>query len=157
MAISDEAEYGLMTSMVTVTQNDSSPELLAHARRGPCAEPLQEEMVEFLMTRRPVGSKRPPIQEDAAAATLSFQRRTHAVKAVFLIRNRCTPLGITIASRDRTEAQTREALHSHILVWQKRRKIQDQMPRPAIPLRGAGHASPNEESWNAEDDVTETL
>ena len=30
MSISDDHEYGLMTSMVTSTQNDSSPELLAH-------------------------------------------------------------------------------------------------------------------------------
>ena len=39
MSISDDSEYGLMTSMVTSTQNDLSPELLAHARRGPCAAP----------------------------------------------------------------------------------------------------------------------
>ena len=39
MAISDDHEMGLMTSMVTVTQNDLSPELIARASRGPCAAP----------------------------------------------------------------------------------------------------------------------
>ena len=45
MAISDDHELGLMTGMVTVTQNDLSPELIAHARRGPCAAPTAEEKV----------------------------------------------------------------------------------------------------------------
>ena len=109
-----------------------------------------------------MGSKRPPIQDDAAAATLSFQRRTHALKANFLMRHRHTPLGITIATWDRTEAQTREALHSHILVWHRRRKMTDPgyTPRPAIPLRtgvedatAAAHKA--EACMNAEDDVTQ--
>ena len=39
MAISDDHEMGLMTEMVTITQNDMSPELIAHALRGPCAAP----------------------------------------------------------------------------------------------------------------------
>ena len=30
--------------MVTSTQNDASPELLAHARRGPCAAPTDAEI-----------------------------------------------------------------------------------------------------------------
>merc|ERR1711940_305255 len=36
MAISTDHELGLPTSMVTLTQNDNSPELLAYAPRGPC-------------------------------------------------------------------------------------------------------------------------
>ena len=44
MAISDDHELGLMTGMITSTQNDYSPELLAHARRGPCAKPTESEM-----------------------------------------------------------------------------------------------------------------
>ena len=85
MSISDEHEYGLMTSMVTTTQNDNSPELLAHARRGPCAVPTEDEMCEYLLTRRAPGSTRAKIQEDAAAATVSYQQRTHALKAQFLV------------------------------------------------------------------------
>ena len=46
MAISDDHELGLMSGMVTSTQNDASPELLAHARRGPCAAPQEAEMYE---------------------------------------------------------------------------------------------------------------
>ena len=34
MAVSDDHELGQMTSMVTVTQNDLAPELIAHVRRG---------------------------------------------------------------------------------------------------------------------------
>ena len=73
MAISDDHELGLMTGMVTSTQNDYSPELLAHARRGPCAAPTECEMVEYLMTRRAPGEKRADVQRDATAATLSYQ------------------------------------------------------------------------------------
>ena len=47
MSISDEHELGLMTGMVTSTQNDASAELLAHARRGPCAKATQEELYEY--------------------------------------------------------------------------------------------------------------
>ncbi len=77
MAISDPVNYGLMTSMVTSTQNHNSPELLAHARRGLCAVPNESEMCEYLLTRRAPDERRANIQEDANVATLSFQRRTH--------------------------------------------------------------------------------
>ena len=79
MSISDDSEYGLMTSMVTSTQNDLSPELLAHARRGPCVAPTEAEMFEYLLSRRAPGEKRANVQEDAAAATLSYQRRLQAM------------------------------------------------------------------------------
>ena len=42
-AITDEAEQGLMQCMVTVTANDSSPEMLASIRRGPFAQPTNED------------------------------------------------------------------------------------------------------------------
>ena len=135
MAISDDHEMGLMTEMVTITQNDMSPELIAHALRGPCAAPTPNEKVAYLLTRRSPSDRRPNIQNDATAAVLSFQRRTHAVKQNFLARNKRTPLGICRASWDRTEAQTRQALHSHILTWNQRRKTPGDCyrPRPAIP------------------------
>ena len=50
-AVSDEAELGLMSTMITITHNDSAPEMLASIRRGPFAEPTEEEFVEYLITR----------------------------------------------------------------------------------------------------------
>ena len=35
VSVSDDHEHGQRTSMVTVTQNDLAPELIAHARRSP--------------------------------------------------------------------------------------------------------------------------
>ena len=46
-----------------------------------------------------------------------FQRRVRAIKQEFLKRAAKTPLGITQEYWDRTEAQQRGALHSHILVY----------------------------------------
>ena len=158
MAISDDHELGLMTGMVTVTQNDLSPELIAHARRGPCAAPTSEEKVAYLITRRGPSDRRPNIQQDATAAALSLQRRTHAVKEQFLARNKKTPLGVCAAYWDRTEAQTRQALHSHILVWNKRRKLNNHNyhPRPPVPEshnRRWNASDAGNPSMNAEDDV----
>ena len=105
MAISDEHELGLMTGMITSTQNDNSAELLAHARRGPCATATDDEMYEYLLTRHAPGERRANVQADAAAATLSFQSRTHALKCNFLNRGKRTPIGIPMDYWDRTEAQ----------------------------------------------------
>ena len=68
------------------------------------------------------------------------------------------PLGVSRGFWDRTEAQTRQALHSHILTWNKRRKMNDgnYRPRPSIPedhnqcwdASKAGNPT-----MNAEDDV----
>ena len=158
MAISDDHEMGLMTSMVTVTQNDLSPELIAHASRGPCAAPKDDEKIAYLLTRRGPSDRRPNIQKDAAAAVLSFQRRTRAVKQNFLVRNKRTPLGVSRGFWDRTEAQTRQALHSHILKWDKRRKLNNGQyrPRPAIPEdhnRCWDASKASNPTMNAEDDV----
>ena len=111
----DDHELGQMTHMVTVTQNDLAPELIAHARRGPCAVPTQEEKFAYLLTRRAPSDRRPNIQEDATAAVLSYQRRMHSVKQNFLVRHKRTPLGVCVAYWDRTGAQTRDALHGHVL------------------------------------------
>ena len=136
MALSADHELGLPTAMVTLTQNDSSPELLAHARRGPCAVPTEEELYEYLLTRRSPSSRRPDVQEDPVAATLSFERRNYAQKMEFLRRHHRTPLGVCTDTWDRSEEQKRRALHSHTLVWCKRRKLQrGYEPRPAIQKR----------------------
>ena len=158
MAISDDHELGLMTGMVTITQNDLSPELIAHALRGPCAAPREEEKIAYLLTRRAPSDRRPNIQKDAPAAVLSFQRRVHATKQHFLTRHKRTPLGVATAFWDRTEAQTRQALHAHILTWNKRRKITSDAykPRPPIPESQERHwdaAAAENPAMNAEDDV----
>ena len=70
VSVSDDHEHGQMASMVTVTQNDLAPELIAHARRGPCAVPTAEEKFAYLLTRRGPSDKRSKIQEDARAAVL---------------------------------------------------------------------------------------
>ena len=86
-------ELGLPTGMVTHTQSDYSLELLARARRGPCAIPTGEEAYEHLLTRRAPGQRRAKIQEDATAVVVSFQRRNAVMKQHFLKCHRRTPLG----------------------------------------------------------------
>ena len=64
---------------------------------------------------------------------LSYQRRVHTVKEKFLCRYKRTPLGVNVAYWDRTEEQTRKALHGHILTWNKRRKLAEgYKPRPVL-------------------------
>ena len=122
--------------MVTTTQHDQSPELLAHARRGPCAEPTTSELFEYLLTRRAPRGRQADVQHDPAAATLSFERRNHAQKLEFLARYRETPLGVCVDTWDCTEEQKRRALHSHTLFWHKRRKLEaGYAARPAMPAR----------------------
>ena len=98
-------------------------ELVAHARPGQCAVPTPEKKFAYLLTRRAPSDRRPNIQEDANAAVLSYQRQMLSVKQNFLVRHKRTTLGVTVAYWDRTEAQTRQALHGHVLTWSKRRKI----------------------------------
>ena len=84
LAISEPHEHCVFAGMMTITQNDSSPELLAHARRGPCATPTAEEMIEHLFVLR--GSKHdssPNMTSHPEAATLSYQKRTRAIQRTF--------------------------------------------------------------------------
>ena len=142
--------------MITVTQKDLAPELVAHARRGPCAVPTPEEKFAYLLTRRAPSDRRPNIQEDATAAVLSYQRRLLSVKQNFLVRHKRTPLGVTVAYWDRIEAQTRQALHGHVLTWSKRRMISgtEYVPRPTITEQQARRWDASQQAnMNAEDDV----
>ena len=104
-----------MQTMVTVTANDSSPEMLASIRRGPFATPTEEELIEYLIKRKPRDKARPEFETHSLEHVLSFQRRVHHMKAKFMVRNSSTPLGILQDWWDRTEAQNRAALHSHLL------------------------------------------
>ena len=83
-AITEPHEKGMMTGMVTLTQNDRAPELLAHCRRGPCAQPTEREKFEYLLARKEKGVGRPAVQKDPTAAVLSFQRRNLEMKTNFL-------------------------------------------------------------------------
>ena len=121
LAASDDAEMGLMQVMVTLTANDSNPEMLAAIRRGPLSAPTSDEMIEYLLARKRRDQERPPYEHYSLEHVLSFQRRVKAVKESFLKRGVYTPLGIVQDFWDRTEAQMRGALHMHCLVWFLRR------------------------------------
>ena len=140
LALSAPHELGIMSGMATLTQNDDSSELLANARRGPCAAPSDREMIEFLLLHnRSRTEARPNITKDPTAATLSFQRRAHAFKERFMKQNHPTPLGVVTDYWDRTEAQTRQALHAHIPFWAKRRKLNDATSLQTASDRGVEH------------------
>ena len=136
-----------MHTMVTVTANDSSPEMLASIRRGPFATPTEEELIEYLIKRKPRDKARPEFETHSLEHVLSFQRRVHHMKAKFMVRNSSTPLGILQDWWDRTEAQNRAALHSHILAWFHRRRS------TAPPSAGSGAYDPRE---RAEATTTDT-
>jgi hypothetical protein len=121
-ALSDATELGLMQAMITITHNDSAPEMLAAVRRGPFAAPTPAEEIEYLMGRKDVGQKRPDFEAHAVEHVLSYQRRVHAVKSNFMTVNKTTPLGVMRDWWDRTEAQMRAALHAHILCCFRRKR-----------------------------------
>jgi len=116
-AITDEAEQSLMSAMVTVTMNDSCPEMLAAIRRGPMAQPTNEEMIECLLQRKRRDQERPAFENHSLEHVIAFQRRIQSLKDNFMRRGTRTPLGLIRDWWDRTEAQMRAALHAHILVW----------------------------------------
>ena len=120
-ALTDHAELGLMQCMVTVTANDCSPEMLAAIRRGPFAQPTEEEHIEYLLQRKRRDQERPSFENYSLEHVLAFQRRVGALKENFMRRGERTPLGTIKDWWDRTEAQMRAALHAHILVWMKPR------------------------------------
>ena len=131
-ALTEEGEMGMMQSMVTITHNDYVPELLASIRRGPFASPTESEMVEYLRAHAKTNGRRPKFEDFALEHVMSYQRRVAATKQNFMKRNKVTPLGIVHDWWDRAEAQMRAALHAHILVWFKRRKMCDDY-RPLAP------------------------
>ena len=73
-----------MQVMVTVTANDSSPEMLAAIRRGPFAQPTQEEMIEYLLQRKRRDQERPSFENHAYEHVLAFQKRLIALKDNFI-------------------------------------------------------------------------
>jgi hypothetical protein len=116
--------------------------MLAAIRRGPFAAPTDDEMIEYLITRKRRDQERPRFEHFSLEHVLHFQRRVHALKKQFFRRGVKTPLGRLREWWDRTEAQMRaarnldkckaarclltrpqaqsaspKALHSHILCW----------------------------------------
>jgi len=141
-ALTEESEMGMMQAMVTITHNDSVPELLSVIRRGPFAEPTEAERVEYLLTRVRTDRKKPDFENYAFEHVLSYQRRIAATKDAFFTRNKLTPLGIVQDWWDRTEAQMRAALHAHILVWFRPRKMpENYKPVPPVPRTVPGTGS----------------
>ena len=128
---------------VTLTQNDGSPELAAACRRDPFAIPDCNELVEYLLSRRKMA--RASAEQHSVFHVISYQRRLSFVKHDFFVRGHPSPLGNVAdwwvgcpaactwetyrvcncgvpptcqqapTTKDRTEAQGRGALHSHIL------------------------------------------
>ena len=61
---------GLMNLMVTITHNDSCPEMLAAVRRGLFSTPTDEEFVEYLLQRKPKQQKRPAFEDHSLDVAL---------------------------------------------------------------------------------------
>ena len=109
-----------MQIMVTITQNNRNPEMLAavrpgcfflcglslcrtplrradfnsYVRRGPFSPPTAQEKIEYLLTRLPKTEARKDFESHALEHVMSFQRRVVACKREFLARQKRTPLGI---------------------------------------------------------------
>ena len=111
-AISDDAELGIMQSMVTITANDGSPELAACIRRGPFAIADENEQLEYMLSRK--RSFRAPAERHSVLHVLSYQRRVNAIKNEFFARGCATPLGELRDWWDRTEANCRRKIDADI-------------------------------------------
>jgi len=95
--------------------------------------------VEYLLSCKRRDQERPAFENYSLEHVLSFQRRVHAIKTSFMIRNKDTPLGKLRDWWDRTEAQMRAALHAHILCWFKlRTKRDDYDPLRPVPRQAPG-------------------
>ncbi len=90
-----------------------SKQALACIRRGPFAIPDEHEMVEYLLSRK--RTMRVTAEQHGVYHVIAYQRRLNAIKNEFFRRDNTTPLGKLQDWWDRTEAQQRGSLHSHIL------------------------------------------
>ena len=66
---------GLMQAMLTQSHNDRCPEMAATVRRGPLAKPNDEEMIEYLLTRRRREQDAVKVGHHSLEHVLSYQRR----------------------------------------------------------------------------------
>ena len=74
-----------MQTMLTITQNDSSPELVAAVRRGPFAEPDMHERVEYLLSRK--RTIRAAAENHGVYHVICYQRRLNNIKNEFFRRD----------------------------------------------------------------------
>ena len=126
--------------MLTITANDSSPELAACIRRGPFAIPDEHETIEYLLGRKRI--IRAPAEQYGVFHVISYQRRLNYIKNEFFSRSSSTPLGDLMDWWDRTEAQKRGSLHSHILCWFQKRDLKvftNYSALPGIPRQQPGN------------------
>ena len=98
-AISDDSELGLMQSMLTVSMNDGCPELAACVRRGPFAVADENEMVEYLLSRKRIN--RASAEKHSVYHVIAYQRRLHAIKQEFFKGGQNSPLGRLVDWWDR--------------------------------------------------------
>ena len=103
-----------MQSMVTITANDSSPEMLATIRRGPFAQPTDEEFFEYLLNQKRSDQKCPAFENYSLEHVLSFPRRVNAIKTNFMKRNEKTPLGNLRDWWDRTLMVQQHVIYYHV-------------------------------------------
>ena len=97
-------------------------------------------MVEYLLSRKRI--IRAAAEHHGVYHVISYQRRLNAIKNEFFVRQRETPLGKFLDWWDRTEAQMRGSLHSHILCWFQKRdleKIRNYSALPGIPRQAPGN------------------
>ena len=101
-------------SEVTITQHDRLAEMLAAVRRGPLATPDEFEKIEYLFTRVKKGQAVWRFDRFALEHTLSYQRRVHAIKTNFMVRQQPTPLGVLVDYWDRTLAGNAAGLNCFV-------------------------------------------
>ena len=90
-------------SLTRISHNDGCADLLATVRRGVGARPTEEEYIEYLLARKKRSQERPPTEYYALEHCLSYQRRVTAIKNVFMLRGKTTPLGVLRDWWDRTD------------------------------------------------------
>ena len=76
---------------LTTTANDNSPELVAAVKRGPFACADENELVDYLLSRKKLS--RAPVERYGLFHVVSYQRRLAYIKDEFFKRGINTPLG----------------------------------------------------------------
>ncbi len=77
---------------VTLSANDGSPELAACVRRGPFAVADENEMIEYLLSRKRTNWV--SAEQHSVFHVISYQRRLNLIKNDFFNRGCVTPLGV---------------------------------------------------------------
>ena len=78
---------------LTTTANDNSPELVAAVKRGPFACADENELVDYLLSRKKLS--RAPVERHGLLHVVSYQRRLAYIKDEFFKRGRMAIQGTT--------------------------------------------------------------